>query len=168
MSVGIASWGILGVALLLGRALYQLTPLALEPIVSRSLGLPHWLLLLGWVAFNAYAEGYVGFHQKFSPRVVRRALHLGRHPTPWRVVFAAPYCIGLFHAPKKTMLTSWALVVVIAAVVFGVRHLPQPWRGIIDAGVVVGLGIGLVSLLVRFLLALGEEPAVEPWETRRS
>ncbi len=62
MAVGIASWGVLGVALLLVRALHQLTPLALEPIVSRSLGFPHWGLLLGWVAFNAYAEGYVGFH----------------------------------------------------------------------------------------------------------
>jgi len=154
MSLGIASWGVLGVALLLGRALYQLTPLALEVIRSSSLGLPHWSLLLAWVAFNAYAEGYVGFHRKFSPRVVRRALDLGRNPTVLRVVFAAPYCIGLFHAPRKTMLTSWTLVLVIAFVVFGVRHLSQPWRGIIDAGVVVGLGIGLVSLLAHFVSAL--------------
>jgi hypothetical protein len=27
------------------------------------------------------------------------------------------------------------------------RLLPQPWRGIIDAGVVVGLAIGIVSIL---------------------
>ena len=162
MSVGIAIWGVLGVVLLLCRALYQLTPLALEPIVSSSLALPHWLLLLAWVGFNAYAEGYVGFHRKFSPRVVGRALYLGRNPTLLRVLFAAPYCIGLFHAPRKTMITSWTLVFVIAVVVFGVRHVPQPWRGIIDAGVVVGLGIGLVSLVARFLLALSRRlPAVE-------
>jgi len=161
MTVGIASWGVLGVAFLLCRALYQLTPFALEAVVSSSLGLPHWLLLLVWVAFNAYAEGYVGFHQKFSPRVVRRALDLGRNPTLLRVVFAAPYCIGLFHAPRKTMLTSWTLVLVIAFVVFGVRLLPQPWRGIIDAGVVVGLGIGLVSLLARFVSALSGGGALE-------
>lgn len=162
MSVGIASWGVLGVALLLCRALYQLTPLALEPIVSSSLGPPHWLLLVAWVGFNAYAEGYVGFHQKFSPRVVGRALDLGRNPTLLRVLLAPPYCIGLFHAPRKTMITSWTLVLVIAAVVFGVRHLPQPWRGIIDAGVVVGLGIGLVSLVARFFIALvGRVPAAE-------
>ena len=161
MSVGIASWGVLGVALLLCRALYQLTPFALEPIVSSSLGPSHWVLLLAWVGFNAYAEGYVGFHRKFSPRVVRRALDLGRNPTLLRVVFAAPYCIGLFHAPRKTMLTSWTLVLVIAFVVFGVRHLPQPWRGIIDAGVVVGLGIGLLSLLARFVSALSGGGALE-------
>jgi len=57
MSEGVASWGVLGVALLLCRALYQLAPLALEPIVSSSLTVPHWILLLAWVAFNAYAEG---------------------------------------------------------------------------------------------------------------
>ena len=162
MSVGIASWGVLGVVLLLCRPLYQITPIALEAIVSSSLTVPHWMLLLAWVAFNAYAEGYLGFHQKFSPRVVRRALDLGRNPTLLRVVFAAPYCIGLFHAPRKTMLTSWTLVLVIAVVVFGVRLLPQPWRGIIDAGVVVGLGIGLLSLLGRFVAAVsGGAPVVQ-------
>ena len=160
MAVGIASWGVLGVALLLVRALHQLTPLALEPIVSRSLGFPHWGLLLGWVAFNAYAEGYVGFHQRFSPRVVSRALDLGRSPTLLRVALAAPYCIGLFHAPRRTMVTSWAVTPGIAVVVFGVRHVPQPWRGIIDAGVVVGLLIGLLSLLGRFVAALGAPTAV--------
>lgn len=154
MSIGIASWGIFGVVMLLCRPLYLLTPRALEAMVSSSLGLPHWLLLLAWVGFNAYAEGYVGFHQKFSPRVVARALDLGRNPTLLRVVFAAPYCIGLFHAPRKTMITSWTLVFAIAVVVFGVRHLSHPWRGIIDAGVVVGLGIGLLSLLGRFGSAL--------------
>jgi hypothetical protein len=162
MSVGIAIWGVFGVALLLFRALWQLAPFALEPIVSSSLGLPHWLLLLAWVGFNAYAEGYMGFHQNFSPRVVGRALDLGRNPTLLRVLLAAPYCIGLFHAPRKTMITSWTLVFAIAAVVFGVRRLPQPWRGIIDAGVVVGLGIGILSLVARFFIALaGRRPAVE-------
>ncbi len=154
MSIGIASWGVLGVSVLLFRALYQLTPFALEAVASSALGPVHWIVLAAWVAFNAYAEGYVGFHQKFSPRVVERALHLGRNRTPLRVLLAAPYCIGLFSAPRRTMITSWVFVFVIAALVFGVRHVPQPWRGIIDAGVVVGLGIGLISLLAHFFAAL--------------
>lgn len=163
MSIGIASWGVLGVGLLLGRALVQLTPIALEAVASHAFRLPHWALLLAWVAFNAYAEGYLGFHRKFSPRVVGRALDLGRNPTLLRVILAAPYCIGLFEAPRRTMLTSWILVLVIAAVVFGVRHISQPWRGIIDAGVVVGLGIGLLSLLASFVSALA---ALGPRERR--
>ncbi len=58
------------------------------------------------------------------------------------------------------MVTSWAVTPGIAVVVFGVRHVPQPWRGIIDAGVVVGLLIGLLSLLGRFVAALGAPTAV--------
>lgn len=154
MSIGIATWGVLGVALLLFRALYQLTPVALEAVTTGALGPIHWPILIAWVAFSAYAEGYVSFHQKFCPRVVGRAIELGRKATPLRAVLAAPYCIGLFGAPWKTMIRSWVLVFTIAIVVVGVRHLPQPWRGIIDAGVVVGLGIGLLSLLGRFFSAV--------------
>ena len=155
MSIGIASWAVFGVALLVGRALFDLAPLAVEAVVSGALELSHWAVLTAWVAFNTYAEGYVGFHRKFSPRVVKRAMALGRNPTLLRVALAAPYCMGLFHAPRRIVLSSWILVFVIAAAVFGVRLLPQPWRGIIDAGVVAGLGIGLLSLLGHFAAALG-------------
>ncbi len=151
MSIGIASWGILGVALLLCRALYSLAPFALEAVSSRALGPLHWLVLTAWVGFNAYAEGYVGFHQKFSPRVVQRALDLGRNWTPLRAVLAAPYCIGLFDAPRRTMIASWLVVFVVTSLVIGMRFVPQPWRGIVDAGVVVGLGMGLISLLLQVL-----------------
>ncbi len=41
------------------------------------------------------------------------------------------------------MITSWLVVVVVTSLVFGMRFVPQPWRGIVDAGVVVGLGMGL-------------------------
>jgi hypothetical protein len=154
MAIAIASWGILGVALFLVRALAQLLPFAWEVLGSHSLEPLHWAVLLPWVAFSAYAEGYRGFHQKFSPRVVGRALELGESPTLLRVLFAAPYSLGLFSAPRRMMLRGWALVLVISALVFIVRRTPQPWRGVIDAGVVVGLAIGLVSLLGRFLLAV--------------
>ncbi len=154
MPIAVATWGVLGVALLLCRALYQLTPFALDAVASGALGPLHWLILITWVAFSAYAEGYVGFHQKFSPKVVERAIELGRKASPLRAVLAAPYCMGLFDAPRKTMIRSWVLVVAIAFVVVGVRHVPQPWRGIIDAGVVVGLGIGVLSLLARFFSSL--------------
>jgi hypothetical protein len=35
-----------------------------------------------------------------------------------------------------------------------VRLLPQPWRGIVDAGVVVGLTWGTISLVVFCIQAL--------------
>ncbi len=134
--------------------------MALEPIRAGQLGPWHWVLLVGWALANAYAEGYAGFHRKFSPRTVDRALFLGSHPSWLRVVLAAPFCMGLFAARRRTMIASWALVVGIVVLVNTMRLLAQPWRGIIDAGVVVGLSAGLASLLGLYVQALrtGREP----------
>lgn len=150
----IATWAVAGVAAFLGRALVRLVPIALEPIQNGRLETWLWVLLSAWVVFNAYAEGYRGFHRRFSPRVVARAMELGDKPKFWRVVLAAPYCMGLFQAPRRVLVSSWFVVFLIVAVVVLVRQIAQPWRGIIDAGVVVGLGAGLVSLLVHFARAL--------------
>ena len=150
----IATWGIFGVIVFLGRALLRLTPLAIEPIQNGSFGQWQWGLLLVWVGFNAYAEGYRGFHLRFSPRVVARAMRLAEKPSFWRVVLAGPYCMGLFGAPRRVLVSSWLVVLIIVTVVVFVRQVPQPWRGLIDAGVVVGLGLGIVSLLVLFARAL--------------
>ena len=150
----IASWGVAGVAALVVRALVALTPIAIEPIRAGSLGPGHWIVLVAWVATNAYAEGLVGFHQKFSPRVVDRAIYLGRNPSVGRVLLAPAFCIGLFHASRRTLIVSWAITTGIFVLVATIRHVAQPWRGIIDAGVVVGLGLGLLSLCGVFLHAV--------------
>jgi len=136
------------------RALVSLTPIALEPICTGQLGAWHWAVLVGWVVTNAYAEGLVGFHRKFSPRTVDRALYLGRNPSLGRVVLAPFFCMGLFHASRKTLIVSWSLLLGIVTLVIFMRQLEQPWRGIIDAGVVVGLALGLVSLCGLFLRAV--------------
>ena len=150
MRNAIALWGFLGVVALVGKSLFVLAPVALEVLRPGALDGWQWGVLLVWVAFMAYGEGFLGFHRKFSPRVVARAFGLSREPTALRVLLAAPYCLSLFHAPRRNMVTSWMLVLTIAALVVGVRQIPQPWRGIVDAGVVVGLGIGLTSLVLAF------------------
>lgn len=154
--VAIAGWGVVGVAGILGRAVVALTPMALEPILSGTLQKGHWVLLAVWVVLMAYSEGYRGFHQSFSPRVVHRAYELGRRPSVLRLVLAAPFCMGLFSASRRTILTSWCVVTGVTVLVLLVRQLEQPWRGIVDAGVVVGLGLGLLSLFVHFVLSLGK------------
>lgn len=146
----ISLWAIAGVAALLLRAVIALTPLAYDALRHHQLAPPQWALLVGWVAFNAYAEGVVGFHQKFAPRVVRRALELGERPSVLRVLLGAPYAIGFFAAPRRTLVTAWSVLAIIVALVVSVRFLDQPWRGIVDAGVVVGLAIGLASVVYRF------------------
>jgi hypothetical protein len=163
----IASWGIAGVVALVGRALVSLTPIALEPIRAGQLAPWQWGILVAWVATNAYAEGLVGFHRKFSPRTVDRALYLGRNPTWGRVLLAPAFCMGLFHATRKVRIVSRSMVIGIVLLVVTVRQLAQPWRGIIDAGVVVGLGLGLLSLVYLFVYAVvtKREPVLHEVDT---
>lgn len=153
-----ASWGVLLVSLLLLQALVRLTPRALEPWQTGQMGLGQQALYIGWALFNVYAEGYRGFQKRFSPRVVARAFHLGRHPRGLFVLLALPYCMSLFHATRRQRIVSWTLIVAITTVVLLVRMLPQPWRGIVDGGVVVGLGWGLASIWVFWVRGLLGDP----------
>jgi hypothetical protein len=131
--------------LLLGDAVYRLLPVALE-LRRYSLSSVELAALVGWIAMAAYAEGYRGFQKKFSPRVVARALHLGAHPRPLHIVLAPLYCMGLLHATRRRLVASWTLTLAIVALVLLVRQLPQPWRGSVDAGVVVGLTWGVLAI----------------------
>ena len=49
---------------------------------------------------------------------------------------------------------SVVLLVMIVVFIIIAHQLPQPWRGILDLGVVVGLSWGLVTILVFSWLAL--------------
>jgi hypothetical protein len=94
-----------------------------------------------------YFEGYRGFQRGFSPRVVVRAWSLGRQPSWVRGVLAPLVCMGLLWASRKRLVVSWSLLAGMVALVLGVSRLEQPWRGLIDVGVVLGLAHGLVALL---------------------
>ena len=155
----IAAWGLLGVVALLSQAIARLTPFAIEALRS-GLSTGQWIGLVLWVAFMAHAEGYRGFHSKLSPRVVSRAAYLltGKL-TPWRVVFAPFFCTRLFGASKKGMWVSRILLSGIFCLIVVVRNLEQPLRGIIDCGVVVGLGIGVASILYYTVRALSGRPS---------
>ena len=157
-----ALWGIAGVIALLANAIYRLAPYALE-LVQRSLTAVELAALVVWVAFNAYSEGYRAFHRMFSPRVVARARTLAG-AKPLFVALAPLYCMGLFHATRRRLLISWSITVGVVGIVILVRSMAQPWRGIIDAGVVVGLTWGLVSLLVFAAHAFGPRGLDHPAE----
>lgn len=141
----IAAWGIAGVIAILAKAIARLAPLAFQ-LVELELAAIELVALLVWIAWMAYAEGYKGFHKQFSPRVVARAVYLGHHPRAWLVALAPLFCMGLVHATRKRLVVSWILTLAIIALVIGVRQLAQPWRGIIDAGVVLGLALGITSI----------------------
>ncbi len=142
-----AVWGLAGVVLLLGSAVYRLAPIALEGL-RQQLQWQHWLFLVIVLVFMAYAEGYRAFQQGFSPRVAARARYLAERPSLLHALCAPLFCMAYFHAPKRRMITSLSVTAGIIVLIILVRLLSQPWRGIIDAGVVVGLAWGLAALVV--------------------
>jgi hypothetical protein len=145
-------WGLLGVIGLIAAAVLRLTPRMWE-LTGHALGPLHWLVLLVFTPYMAYAEGYKGFHLNFAPRVVARALYLREMPPvsmarQLLLTLLAPlFCMSFFHATRRRLLISWLLTSAIVALVIVVSRTPQPWRGIVDTGVVTGLALGLLSLL---------------------
>jgi hypothetical protein len=151
----LAAWGILWVSLLLGRAIWRLTPFALEPWTQHLMTTGEKAIYVGWLVANAYLEGYRGFQLRFSPRVVSRAVYLGQNPRASWLILALPFCMSLFHSSRRQMAVSWSFIAVLVAVIWWVRSLPQPWRGIIDGGVVLGLVWGLGMIWWLFLGYIG-------------
>ena len=136
-----ACWGLGGIAALLAFSIWRLAGVAADAW-SYDLYLYHWLVLAAHVAFMAWSEGYRGFQQSFSPRIVARAKHLIAHPRPAHVLLAPLFCMGYFHTSRRRMISVYVLTVFIVTLIIAVRWLAQPWRGIVDAGVVVGLSVG--------------------------
>lgn len=151
-------WGLLGVLALFGRALSRLVPLAWQPIADGSLTTLHIVSYVAWVIFNAYGEGYRAFQRSFCPRVVGRAYHLAANPKPLHALLAPLYCLSLFHANRRGLTVAWTMLVIIAILVALLRITPQPWRGIIDGGVVVALAWGSLVMLVLGVKALAGAP----------
>ncbi|MCA9658322.1 MAG: hypothetical protein KC486_08260 [Myxococcales bacterium] len=162
-SLMIVAWGVGGVLGLLANAVVRLWPLAVEPVRSGMMTPALWAAAAAWILFMAYTEGYRGFHRAFSPRVVARALWLSRNPRGYLVVLAPLFSMGLIHATKVRRIVSWTILIGVIVLVMIVRGLEQPWRGIVDSGVVVGLALGALSIAGHLVLALlGREPAIPP------
>ena len=140
-------WGVGGMCVLLIFAVVRLAGIGLD-----SLAYPfawyHWVLLLANTAFMAYSEGYKGFQKAYSPRFAARVRHLRDNPRFSHSLLAPLFGMGFFHTTRERMRVSYPLTVVIVVFIIVVHQLPQPWRGIVDIGVVVGLCWGLISLII--------------------
>jgi len=139
-----ATWGVTGVLAVLAFAVYRLSGHAWAALTTDLTAL-QWAALAVNVVFMGWSEGYRGFHQRFSPRVAARVFYLRRHPSPLHALLAPLFCVGFFHANRRTVLGVWIGTAAIVMLVLLVHRLGQPWRGILDAGVVVGLSWGIVS-----------------------
>ncbi len=150
-----AVWGIIGFTALIGNAVHRLGPRALDTFRHVHLSAVQWGVASVWMLFMIYSEAYRGFHQQFAPRFAARALHLARTPRTIPVIIAPLFCMGLFFATKKRLIVSWCVTSGIVVLILGVRQLADPWRGIVDGGVVVGLILGTLSLYYWFARGLG-------------
>lgn len=151
-----AVWGLTGILVLLLSAVLRLWPLAVEAF-SHPLTRIHRIALLVIALGMAYFEGYKGFQMAFSPRTAARARYLLQNPRLLHIILAPFFCMGYFHATRRRKITSISLTLGIVMLVILVHFVAQPWRGIIDFGVVVGLAWGIVSLLAFSVQALGED-----------
>ncbi len=141
-----ALWGVGGVLLLLGYAVFRLTPPAIESF-SYSWQWIHWLVLVLNTAVVLYFKAYRGFQKGLSPRIAARARYLRQNPT-WPHVLAAPlYCMGYFHTVKRKQIATIMMTIGMVILIILVRFLSQPWRGIIDTGIALGLSWGFITIL---------------------
>ena len=140
-------WGVGGVLLLLADALVRLIRIS-GAAFSHPLDGRQWSFVVGWTLVMVAVEGHRGFHLSFSPRVVARALWLLEKPRPLDVFLAPFFCIGLYRTTRRRLIAGWGMTAGIISLILMVRSLAQPWRGLVDFGVVVALSYGLVSTVL--------------------
>ncbi len=154
------TWGAGGFLAMLAWAMVRLGGMSLESL-SYSWGAVHWTVLVLNLGVMAWFEGYKGFQQGYSPRFAARC-HRLYHATSLRQALLAPLvAMGLLDAPRRRLVSAWALTVGIVIVVLVYRQLPQPWRGILDAGVLLGLGWGMAATAWSLVRAFRDGPVVE-------
>ena len=142
-------WGILGATILLSMAISRMLSHVFEAFSGPyQLGFWHYLVGGAWLFFMAYCEGYKGFQKGYSPRVASRALYLRDKCTWPRLILAPLFCLGFINSTKRRKITIVILLIVITLIVTLFKHIPQPWRGVLDLGVAVGLSWGLIAMWV--------------------
>ncbi len=145
-----ALWAVGGIVGLLAWAVFRLAGIALAAF-EQPFAWYHWASLLAIIPFMAWSEGFRGFQLRFSPRVAERARTVRSEPTLLRVTLAPFYAAGYFEGTRRERLGVWFGTVGIVILIVIVHSLAQPWRGILDAGVVVGLSWGAVVTVAQSL-----------------
>ena len=139
------TWSLGGILLLLGYAIVRLSPRVAEAF-ALDLGPKHWIFAFGWTLFMLYTEAWRGFYKKFSPRAIARSHWVCQEGTPLQQVLAPVFAMAYFHSSRRRVIATWILTIFIVLMVIGIRFLDQPWRGLLDLGVVFGLGAGALTL----------------------
>ena len=155
LGVAAAAWGLIGWSATLTFVIARLSVYAIDALASE-LDPLQLAALAANTGLLAWAEGYRGFQKRFSPRAAARILYLRRHAGVLTATLAPLFCIGFFGVTPRIWRMTWIGTGLILLAVIVVQQLPQPWRGIIDVGVVIGLAWGLVSFLAMSSRALAQ------------
>jgi len=155
-----ASWGLVGFSAIIISAILRLW-VYVEEISLESVGAFEICFAVIFTGFMLYAEGFRGFHKKLAPRFASRAKYLSENLNFIRILLAPFFCVGYFEARKSRIIVSFLMTIMIIGFVLIVRQFSQPWRGLIDIGVIAGLVLGLISMLYFFVsvIFLGKEAA---------
>ncbi len=146
-------WALLGFCLLLGYAVFRLFGHFLDSW-SLEYHWYHWVLLAVNTFFMAYSEGYKGFQKSYSIKFAGRLKQLETIPSSVKLLLAPLFCMNYFAATKKDMILAYVLTVAIIVLVIVFSFIPQPWRGILDLGVVVGLTYGIIATILISIFSL--------------
>jgi len=151
-----AAWGAAGVFALLTFAVVRLAPKAMDAF-RMGLDATQWAATIAFAVFMLYSEGYRGFQLRFSPRTAARVRYLRDRPNVVHSLLGPFFAMGYFHANRRTKIVAWSLTTFVVTMVILVQRLEQPWRGIVDTGVVLGLAWGIVTLAASLCAALTRE-----------
>ena len=155
-------WGVIGFFSLVTFAMVRLSVHTVEAF-AQPFTLVQWLVLLASLVFMAYSEGYKGFQKSYSPRFAARVHYLSSQANGLQLVLAPLFCMGFFNAPKRRIISSVLLSSMIVTFVLLFKLVPQPWRGILDAGVVLGLIWGLITTaLCCYQVFFTSKPIADP------
>jgi hypothetical protein len=165
--IAIASWAVLGVAVMLAEPAVRLALFAARHLRG-GLHAGQCLALVATTATLGYLEGYRGFRCSFCPRVIEVAFGLSGSVRATRIAVAPLYALGLLGGTSRARARAWGLVAGIVLVVLGVRTLPVAARSIVDAAVSLSLAWGTLELCVRHLVRARREvraaaPAWPSW-----
>lgn len=151
-----AAWGVVGLSMLLGFATWRLTMNSIEAL-KMPLNWVHWVVAIIFFAFMVYSEGYKGFQKSFAPRFAVRTRHLLYNTTSVQLLLAPLFCMSYFHAPKRRIIATFTLTTAIIILISLFQFIPQPWRGLLDAGVAAGLVWGIIANALFCIKAFTDE-----------
>lgn len=145
-NVAVQVWAAGGVVFLFAEAAWRLGGRGIAA-VRGGLTTFEWIALAVITAVFVYGEGVRALQRRWVPSVLARVERLPSESfLPWGA--AGPlYAMSLVGRSPASVLRAWAGVTAIILAVLIVSRFPDPWRGIVDAGVAAALVWGAITLL---------------------